>query len=340
MPKTTQMEKKIKRSVETYYSAKETDPRIFDYDQELHSLTKEYGHSGELVKEMRSPVDVTEYRYENGKLAEEMRNWMKNGIMGWHIEYDSEGYKKPYNHTQWSEGQPYELSLDVSYDEQGRRVEEYFHEYEDKRHFCLYENGKCIWECYKYSESALECQYKYDSAGRLIEESSVESSVFSDDCDSAFYKYDYDEDGNLLLKKIAKEFKLEGDDEITKTFVETEYVREGGQLTEEVEYTCDADSLEQFLDGDGYKRLVPARTTYLRNEEVVESTPYMKGEMGPFVVKVEKVLEFGYRLKSRQIDICSQDGSTLLKSILVLDLYRTEPNEEVTVCETIYEYYE
>lgn len=334
------MEKNIKRSVETCYPANETDCGHWVYDKELYSITKEYDRSGALLKEMKSPVDVTEYRYENGKLVEEMRNWMKDGIMLWLIKYDSEGYKKPYSHTQWSEGHPYELSLDVSYDEQGCRVEEYFYEFEDKRHFRLYENDKCIWECYNYNESALECHYKYDSAGRLIEEAAVERSIFSEDCDSAFFKYDYDKEGNLLLKKIAKEFKLLGDDENTNTFVEIEYVREGGLLTEEIEYTCDADSLEQFFDGDGYKRCFPTHTTYLRNEEVVESTPFMKGEAGPFVVKTEKVLEFGDHLKRRDIEIYSKDGSTLLKSIQIMDVYRTEANDGVTVSETIYEYYE
>ena len=72
---------------------------------------------------------------------------------------------------------------------------------------------------------------------------------------------------------------------------------------------------------------------------VVESTPYMAGETGSFVVKTENELVDNC-MNKRRVEIYAKEDNTLLKTIEALGYFLHDDPDDITVTETRYEYYE
>lgn len=340
------MEKILKQAEGKTYRAKDINWEHFECAEELQQSLKEYDPSGAILKEAelnnRILLNTTRFNYENGKLVKETRHWPYHRILEWIVEYDSEGNRKPYSCTKWHMCNRYKLTLDVSYDEYGRRVEKEYDEETGQHKVYTYEDGVCVLEDIYDDERSRRKFNSYDDEGRLIFEEIEEGSIFFDGLDVTYCSYDYDSEGNLLVEKIVKEEQREGEENAPTRYTEIEYIRESGLLVKKVEYICNAESIEKFINYDeATNKYAIEVTDYIRNEEVVESTPYMEGEAGPFVVRTVNELVDNEQMK-KNIEIYSKDGDTLLKSIEATGHYNLyeATDDYMTVTETRYEYYE
>jgi hypothetical protein len=335
------MEKRLKKTVTRNFRAKDIDWEYFECIEEVSSNIKEYNEEGAILREMLSSIDFTLYKYEDGKLVKKWQFWPSSGIIDCNIEYDSEGNKKPYTCTQISEGREYNITFDVTYDEEGRRIEEEYGELDGTSEKRIYENGKCILEYNFCDEHTFTTYYTYDSKGRLVFEKSEIATVFVSGDRREYHQYDYDDEDNLLLETIAIEEQREGQEEFTTKYYAVEHIRENGLLVKKVKYGCKAESIEQFFNCDVQTTGAIENTDYIRKEMVVESTPYMAGEAGPFVVRTVNEMVDNEQMK-KNIEIYSKDGDTLLKSIEATGHYNLyeATDDYMTVTETRYEYYE
>ena len=332
------MEKRLQKTVTRNFRAKDIDWEYFECIEEVSSNTKEYNEEGAILREMLSSIDFTLYKYEDGKLVKKWQFWPSSGIIDCNIEYDSEGNKKPYTCTQISEGREYNITFDVTYDEEGRRIEEEYGELEGTSEQRIYENGKCVLEYNFCDEHTFTTYYTYDSKGRLVFEKSEIATVFVSGDRREYHQYDYDDEDNLLLETIAIEEQLEGQEEFTTKYYAVEHIRENGLLTKKVKYGCKAESIEQFFNCDVQTTGAIEGTDYIRKEMVVESTPYMAGEAGSFVVKTEN--EFVDNcMNKRRVEIYAKEDNTLLKTIEACGYFIHDDPNEVMVTETSYEYF-
>ena len=340
------MEKILKQAEGKTFRAKDINWDKFECAEELQQSLKEYDPSGAILEqaELNNKIsfNTTHFNYEDGKLVKETRHWMCNGIFEWNIEYDADGNKKPYTYKKWVKGHSYKVTLDVSYDEQGCRVEEEYDEETGQHKECVYDEGLCLAEFIWDDEQWCRKENSYDDEGRLVFQQVEEGNIFFDGCKATYRSYEYDGEGNLLQEKIANEDKREIEDKAPTRYTTIEYVRESGLLVKKVEYICHAESVEEFINYDEETGKTEIEVTdYVRSEEAVEATPYMDGVAGPFVIKTMNEFVDSEQVK-KNIEIYSKEGDTLLKSIEAtghFDFYDAE-DDYMTVTETTYEYYE
>lgn len=339
-PKTTQMKKILKKSASHTFLAREIEGGAFEYVSTQSRETDDFDTNGDLIKsESQTPygLSITEYenskrvrnRYE-GEAVDENGDYIDSIYQYFQFEYDEDGNLKPYR----SLGN-YQEAMAVEYDDQGRRIERYTTDYDDR--MFVYENGLLVEERYELADGTTYCsQYEYDSKGRKIKEETSDDEVTM---------FEYDDSDHLIR---AKSMCIRVEEDLSVEYSLKEYIREDARLSKRILYKCEPLNDETIITDNGIELVFPEEgeyeksiievVEYILEETEAETTPYIDDIAGPFVIKTES--EYANDcLQSRLIKIYSKSSEELLKSISVSGYCDTICGENIQVTESVYEYY-
>ena len=238
--------------------------------EETYTYDDEVNIVGHTLYDEESGITCTS-TYADGRLVRE-----SSDVHTADFTYDADGNMIAYT----SIGDHGTDRFTVSYDEQGRRVERLDSDLEEQCYTKIYEDDLLIEEV----KDDVTTTYFYNDKKELVRWCKMDYFGEFHDCETRDY---YDDKGRLISSKMALTAgypydedggPLESEDDIRtviEKMEETEYLYEGDDtaFTERREYTCQAETIDSFLNQtDGYKKELLSVTTRINEERVEDET--------------------------------------------------------------------
>lgn len=341
------MKNVLKSKRKETFLAKDIENKYYEHIEDINEFIGYYDQNGNITELRESYSDGyhCSSMFKNGNIVKECSNIQGVCYQKFEYEYDEQGYLKPYAFDYWWEASYLgKKTLEIESDNYGNRIERYSEpQFGGDSNTFIYKNGNLIEEHYREFYKLLDCYNTYDDKGRLILKSIDEWGG-----SEIILKYYYnDEDEIILLKKAVIERSIDDaelDNEVDveqcqTTYSLREFIVKEGILSREILYNIEAESVDIFLNNDIHTKDIIEITEYIREEEELETTPYMEDKNGPFILKIEQEIANDF-LQSKLIEIYDKTSDMLLKSIKISG-YNSIDFEDgvVQVEETIYEYY-
>ena len=305
------------------YLANEVAENEFEMIEPIKEETYTYDDEGNVVGhtlyDEESGIECTS-TYADGRLVRE-----RSEVHTADYTYDADGNMIAYTNI----GDHGTDRFTVSYDEQGRRIERLDSSIEELCYTRIYKDDLLIEEV----KDDVTSTYYYNDKKELVRWCKIDGIGQFHDCETRDY---YDDKGRLITTKtvLTADFPynedggpLESEDDIRteiEKMEETEYLYEGDDtaFTERREYTCQAETIDSFLNQtDGYKKELLSVTTRI-NEERVE---------GETTIRITGLMT-NDKPYTKTIYFTRTSDGRLLKELSVL--YRPE----ITVSECTYTY--